>query len=152
MHMPLHSIFRKVKKPLLVPGTKYTVPKGHYVMVSPGYAMVNDRWFPDAASFNPRRWDEQPLPTDGQDETVDYGFGNISKGVSSPYLPFGGGRHRCIGEQFAYVQLGTILASYVYNVTWELKDKLPGVDYASMVTLPLEPADIVWKKRPTCVF
>lgn len=152
MHMPLHSIFRKVKKPLLVPGTKYTVPKGHYVMVSPGYAMMNDRWFPDAATFNPHRWDEQPVPTDAQEETVDYGFGSISKGVSSPYLPFGGGRHRCIGEQFAYVQLGTILASYVYNVTWELKDKLPDVDYASMVTLPLEPADIVWKKRPTCVF
>jgi cytochrome P450 len=37
----------------------------------------------------------------------------VSKGTNSPYLPFGAGRHRCIGEQFAYVQLGAILAALV---------------------------------------
>ena len=153
MHMPLHSIFRKVLKPILVPNTKYVVPKGHYVLVSPGYAMTNNLYFPDADTFNPHRWD---TPTDAEkanEESVDYGFGSISKGVSSPYLPFGGGRHRCIGEQFAYVQLGTILATYVYNLKWTLKagEALPAIDYASMVTLPTEPANIVWEKRETCV-
>ena len=82
---------------------------------------------------------------------VDYGFGKVSKGVSSSYLPFGGGRHRCIGEQFAYVQLGTILTTFVYNLKWKLvKDKVPDVDNASMVTLPQHPAEIMWEKRPTC--
>ncbi|CUM68271.1 uncharacterized protein PRCAT00005993001 [Priceomyces carsonii] len=152
MHMPLHSIFRKVKHSLLVPNTLYVVPKGHYVLVSPGYAMTNDRWFPEASKFNPHRWD-QISNKNTEEATIDYGFGSISKGVSSPYLPFGGGRHRCIGEQFAFVQLGTILCTYVYNLRWTLTNgkQIPDVDYASMVTLPTEPADIAWEKRETCI-
>jgi sterol 14-demethylase len=152
MHMPLHSIFRKVMNPLIVPDTKYVIPRGHHVLVSPGYAMTNEKYFPNAAKFDPHRWDEQPGAADNGDESIDYGFGAINKGVSSPYLPFGGGRHRCIGEQFAYVQLGTILATYVYNLRWTLKGKtVPNVDYTSMVTLPEEPAEIKWEKRATCV-
>ncbi|CAH2351217.1 lanosterol 14-alpha demethylase [[Candida] railenensis] len=152
MHMPLHSIFRKVMKPLVVPNTKYVVPVGHHVLVSPGYAQTNERYFPDPFRFDPHRWDTEGA-AGGDDATVDYGFGAVSKGVSSPYLPFGGGRHRCIGEQFAYVQLGTILATYVYNLSWSFKagEKVPDVDYQSMVTLPLEPAEISWVKRETCV-
>ncbi|KAG7196140.1 Lanosterol 14-alpha-demethylase [Scheffersomyces spartinae] len=153
MHMPLHSIFRKVMNPLVVPGTTYVVPKGHHVLVSPGYAQTNDRWFPNAGDFNPKRWSEQSTSASSNDDTVDYGFGAVSKGVSSPYLPFGGGRHRCIGEQFAYVQLGTILATFVYNLKWSLKagTEVPEPDYQSMVTLPQEPAEITWEKRETCV-
>lgn len=153
LHMPLHSIFRKVMKPLVVPNTKYVVPKGHHVLVSPGYAMTNEKWFPNASTFDPHRWEnETNTKNTSTSETVDYGFGAISKGVTSPYLPFGGGRHRCIGEQFAYVQLGTILTTYIYNLKWKLENgKVPDVDYASMVTLPMEPAEIIWEKRETCV-
>ncbi|OBA22196.1 cytochrome P450 [Metschnikowia bicuspidata var. bicuspidata NRRL YB-4993] len=152
MHMPLHSIFRKVKNNLLVPNTKFVVPKGHYVLVSPGYSHVSEEWFPNAQEFNPHRWAEMEKTTT-QDDGVDYGFGKVSKGVASPYLPFGGGRHRCIGEQFAYVQLGTILASYIYNIKWKYEkgSSLPPVDYQSMVTLPMEPAEIAWEKRETCI-
>lgn len=153
LHMPLHSIFRKVMKPLVVPGTSYVVPKGHFVLVSPGYAHTSERFFPQATKFDPHRWDETDSEPQDNTESVDYGFGTVTKGVSSPYLPFGGGRHRCIGEQFAYVQLGTILATYVYNMKWQYKkgDSLPDVDYQSMVTLPMEPAEVAWEKRETCV-
>ncbi len=153
MHMPLHSIFRKVMNPLVVPNTQYVVPAGHHVLVSPGYAQMNERYFPHADKFDPHRWDTATAAS-GSDDVVDYGFGAVSKGVSSPYLPFGGGRHRCIGEQFAYVQLGTILATYVYNLRWKFTPghQLPAVDYTSMVTLPMEPADIAWEKRDTCVY
>lgn len=151
LHMPLHSIFRKVKRSLVVPGSSYVVPKGHYVLVSPGYAQTSERWFPKADAFDPHRWDQSEI--EQSNDSVDYGFGKVTKGVSSPYLPFGGGRHRCIGEQFAYMQLGTILATYVYNIKWTLKNKsLPPVDYQSMVTLPTEPAEIEWEKRETCVY
>lgn len=154
MHMPLHSIFRKVKNNLVVPNTKYVVPRGHYVLVSPGYAHTSNEWFPNADEFNPHRWDDaEPSEKTEQDDSVDYGFGKVKKGVTSPYLPFGGGRHRCIGEQFAFVQLGTILATYVYNIKWKYENgaSLPPVDYQSMVTLPMEPAEIAWEKRETCV-
>ncbi|CAH6718826.1 lanosterol 14-alpha demethylase [[Candida] jaroonii] len=158
MHMPLHSIFRKVMNPLKVPDSNYVVPKGHHVLVSPGYSMTSERFFPQADKFDPYRWEKMAEAANDAtnqsnlDKTVDYGFGAISKGVSSPYLPFGGGRHRCIGEQFAYVQLTTILATFVYNFRWKLADKMPLVDYASMVTLPIEEdSNIIWEKRDTCV-
>ncbi|KAI5964189.1 ERG11 [Candida pseudojiufengensis] len=150
MHMPLHSIFRKVLSPLIVPNSTYVVPKGHYVLVSPGFAHTDERYYPNASKFDPHRWDE-PSTTNKDSDEIDYGFGKVSKGVSSPYLPFGGGRHRCIGEQFAYVQLGTILSTFIYNLKWKLKNNhIPKVDYNSMVTLPEEPADIIWEKRETC--
>lgn len=149
LHIPLHSIFRKVIRDLPIPNTSMVVPKGHYVLVSPGYAAINDAYFPNARTFDPYRWDR--MQKDNQEEkTVDYGFGAVSKGVSSPYLPFGGGRHRCIGEQFAYCQLGVILTYFVRTFKWRLTDDSDGVpspDFQSMVTLPLSPAKIYWEKR-----
>lgn len=152
LHMPLHSIFRKVVRDLPVPDSKYIVPKGHHVLMSPGFTMTNEHYFPEPAKFQPHRWDTIggagggfSVAPEGQDGEVDYGFGKISKGVSSPYLPFGGGRHRCIGEQFAYTQLGTLLVTFIQNFTWECK--CPPNDYTSMVVLPVQPATINWKRR-----
>ena len=108
-------------------------------------------------NFDPTRWDTAAAKANSisfnSSDEVDYGFGKVSKGVSSPYLPFGGGRHRCIGEQFAYVQLGTILTTFVYNLRWTIDGyKVPDPDYSSMVVLPTEPAEIIWEKRETCMF
>lgn len=152
LHSPLHSVFRKVMNPLPVPNTNYIVPRGHYVMVSPGVTMMSEDYFKNANLFEPRRWEDPnsvpAAPNSSKDDQVDYGFGAVSKGVSSPYLPFGGGRHRCIGEQFAYVQLGTILATFVREFKWAIPGgKIPEVDFESMITLPKLPANIQWVKR-----
>jgi len=154
LHSPLHSIFRRVMRPLEVPGTKYTVPVGHHVMVSPGYAHTNDEWFKEASTFYPERWldaeDVEKATQRTPSETIDYGFGAVTKGAKSPFLPFGAGRHRCIGEQFAMMQLGTILSTFVKNIKWTLPKgvlDVPHVDYESMVTLPETPANIVYTKR-----
>lgn len=164
LHHPLHSLFRKVIRDIPVPNTSYVVPKGNYVLVSPGYTHLQDEYFPHAREFNIHRWDNQSKSKDNEElnpnsaEKIDYGFGNISKGVSSPYLPFGGGRHRCIGEHYAMVQLGTIMAMYIRLFTWKFvtpndaenaKDinKVPKPDFTSMVTLPTGPARIELKPR-----
>ncbi|SCV02789.1 LAMI_0H03004g1_1 [Lachancea mirantina] len=150
MHHPLHSLFRKVTRDLPIPNTPYVVPKNHFVLVSPGYCHLQDEFFPKANTFNPHRWDNDAKSSYATGEEVDYGFGAISKGVSSPYLPFGGGRHRCIGEHFAYCQLGTILSIFVRTVKWKFSPKMngvPGSDFQSMVTLPLTPAEVQWEKR-----
>jgi sterol 14alpha-demethylase len=151
IHAPLHSLFRKVIRPLAIPSTNYVVPRGHFVLVSPGFTHTNESYFPNPYKFDPKRWLVQDMnvegPTDGA--TVDYGFGAVSKGASSPYLPFGGGRHRCIGEQFAYVQLGTILSTFVRHLNWTLPSGqgIPKVNFDSMVTVPKEPAEIIFTKR-----
>lgn len=150
LHHPLHSLFRKVIKNMQVPNTSYVVPKGYYVLVSPGYTHLQDKYFPDAHTMNIHRWDNDAASSYNTGEQVDYGFGAISKGVSSPYLPFGGGRHRCIGEHYAYAQLGTILSVFIrtFKFSYPTPDgHPPKPDFTSMVTLPTAPAYICWEKR-----
>ena len=57
----------------------------------------------------------------------------MTTAASSPYLPFGAGRHRCLGEHYAYAQLGAILATMVRLLEWEQVDPaapVPATDYS----------------------
>jgi cytochrome P450 len=109
MHPPIHSIMRKIRADLAVPpalagGKNYVVPKGYFVLAAPGASHMSTDYWDQPQLFNPRRWFGEIGAADDEGETEDFGFGKISTGANSPYLPFGAGRHRCIGEQFAYVQ------------------------------------------------
>lgn len=158
MHAPIHSIMRKVKQPMHIAGTKYTIPPSHTLMAAPGVSGNDPEYFPEPEEWDPHRWEPEsplaprlPVKDEKDEEKVDYGYGLISKGASSPYLPFGAGRHRCIGEQFAYLQLQTITACVVRlfklrNVDGSTR-KVPGTDYASLFSRALEPAEIHWEKR-----
>lgn len=124
IHSPIHSIIRAVKNPMPVEGTPYVIPTSHNVLSSPGVTARSDEHFGKPSKWNPHRWD-QALAADTEDEEqIDYGYGLVNKGTNSPYLPFGAGRHRCIGEQFAYVQLGAITAALVRLFKFQ---NLPGV-------------------------
>lgn len=111
LHSPIHSIIRAVKNPMPVEGTRYVIPTSHNVLSSPGVTARSEEHFPNALEWNPHRWDMDRPPKAEDEEQIDYGYGLVTKGTNSPYLPFGAGRHRCIGEQFAYVQLGAITAT-----------------------------------------
>lgn len=163
MHPPIHSIMRKVKSDMVVPPTlavphggradksdaTYVIPKGHYVIAVPGVSQIDPNLWDDADKFDPHRWlsEKGQAMTQGDDTKEDYGWGMVSTGANSPYLPFGAGRHRCIGEQFAYLQLGTIIANFVRKFDWRLEGKLPAPDYTSMVVLPTQPANVVFTPR-----
>ncbi|WFD35719.1 sterol 14alpha-demethylase [Malassezia cuniculi] len=162
LHPPIHSIMRKVKSDIPVPaslatpkGAKadnqpYVIPKGHYVLAAPGVSQVDPVVWNDASRFDPYRWLDAAGPVEGLNDAadqVDFGWGMVSTGASSPYLPFGAGRHRCIGEQFAYMQLGTIIATFVRRFEWRLEGKFPDPDYTSMVVLPKAPCNIVITER-----
>lgn len=118
IHAPIHTIMRKVTNPLRYEGTEYVIPTSHTLLAAPGVTGRMSEHFPEPMKWEPHRWDAgHPLAAilspEAEEEKVDYGYGLVSKGTNSPYLPFGAGRHRCIGEQFAYVQLGVILATFV---------------------------------------
>jgi len=71
----------------------------------------------------------------------------ISKGATSPYLPYGAGRHRCIGEQFAYVQLGVVVATMVRLVKLQSIGELVKTDFSSLFSRPMAPAVVKYERR-----
>lgn len=160
LHPPIHSIMRKVISDIPVPQSlsapserdAYVIPKGNFVIACPGVSAVDPLIWNDAQEFAPERWttqskEQELAEKDEKGETVDYGFGAISKGTSSPYQPFGAGRHRCIGEQFAYLQLSTIIATFVREMTLESKGGVPAQDYTSMIVLPQPGSRLHFKRR-----
>jgi cytochrome P450 len=161
LHAPIHSVMRRVKNPLRIIAetptntTEYHIPTSHNLMSAPGFTSRQEQYFPDALTWEPHRWDEGHELAYTQlglekEELEDYGYGMISKGASSPYLPFGAGRHRCIGEQFAYVQLGTVLAMMTRFLALTNLDGQKGVvdtDYSSLFSRPMAPAKVKFRKR-----
>lgn len=158
LHGSIHSIMRKVKNPLPVPGTPYVLGTNKVVLASPMMTALSDEFFSDAKTWNPHRWldragkekDEQQ-PADEKD-TIDYGYGAVPRSSTrSPYIPFGAGRHRCIGEKFAYLNLGVIVATLVREFELGTVDGSRGVvprtDHSSMFARPPAGSMIEWKRR-----
>ena len=156
IHAPIHSMMRKVTTPMQVEGTPYTIPTTHVLLAAPGVTSKTSSHFPEPDLWEPHRWDAGSAlhgtnkESEQEGDQVDYGYGLVSKGASSPYLPFGAGRHRCIGEAFAYVQLGAILAEFVRTFklrTLDGKNSVVGTDYSSLFSRPLAPAVVRWEWR-----
>ncbi|EFR04914.1 cytochrome P450 [Nannizzia gypsea CBS 118893] len=151
LNSSIHSLMRKVKNPMPVPSTPYVIPTSHVLLASPGVTALSDEHFPNAMEWDPYRWETQkPEGSEKEEDMVDYGYGVTSKGSSSPYLPFGAGRHRCIGEKFAYVNLTVIVATVVrhlrvYNL--DGKKGVPATDYTSLFSGPMKPTRIRWERR-----
>ena len=115
LHAPIHSIMRAVKTPMPVPGSKYVVPTSHVLLSAPGVTAADPEFFPNPDLWDPHRWerDSPNAPSavrnvaadahEDEEEKIDYGYGLVSKGTHSPYLPFSASRHRYIGEYFANV-------------------------------------------------
>jgi len=163
MHSPIHTIMRAVISDMVVPQTlaapsedgHYIIPKGHTAVASPAFTQVDKRIWHNTDKWDPYRWADpngeaaqalQEYLAGG--DKIDYGYGIVSKGTDSVYQPFGAGRHRCIGEHFAYLQVGTILATIVRNIEMEM-DKIPKSDYSSLFTQPLGACTVRYRKRTT---
>jgi sterol 14-demethylase len=145
MHPPIHSIIRYVRDDFVVPGTlsapskdsQYVVPKGHYVLASPAVSQVDKMLWLQSEEWIPSRWTDPEGQaqkafkqySDENGEKIDYGFGAVSKGTESPYQPFGAGRHRCIGEQFAYLQLGIVISTVVRSIEMRIPGGVPPPNY-----------------------
>ncbi|KAI0311576.1 cytochrome P450 [Amylostereum chailletii] len=160
---PIHSIMRNVRDDLIIPpslstpsqDTQYVVPKGHVLMASPAISQLDPSYWHEADKWEPARWNDADGQaqkafrqyTDGNGEKIDFGFGAVSKGTESPYQPFGAGRHRCIGEQFAYVQLGVLLSTVIRNIEMRLHGSIPAPNYHTMIPTPKTPRSISYRRR-----
>lgn len=89
---------------------------GDTVFVSPALSMRVEEVFPNADQYNPERFVEEDKQTQ-----------------KYRYLGFGAGRHGCMGENFAYLQIKTIWSVLLRNFDIELVGELPKPDYTAMV-------------------
>ncbi|PIL35698.1 cytochrome P450 [Ganoderma sinense ZZ0214-1] len=160
VHPPIHSIMRKAHVDIPVPATlaapsedvRFVVPKGDIVLASPIVSQLDPAVWEDSDTWEPLRWyDEKGVAAQAhkqynEGEQVDFGFGLVSKGTVSPYLPFGAGRHRCIGEQFAYLQISTVIIALIRRLEFRIEGEFPKADYASMMVQPM-PSQIMYRRR-----
>ncbi|XP_076461932.1 lanosterol 14-alpha demethylase-like [Babylonia areolata] len=119
---PIMTMMRMCKTEQTVMG--YTIPPGHQVCVSPTTNhRLPDTW-KDLGTFMPDRF-------------LDPDVANSEKFA---YVPFGAGRHRCIGESFAYVQIKTAVSTLLRTYRLELVDGyFPEVDFTTMIHTPKRP-------------
>ena len=62
-------------------------------------------------------------------------------------IGFGGGKHRCMGKHFAYVQLKAIWTVLLDRFDFFLDAAVPAPNYGSWVTGPMEPCRLRYRRR-----
>lgn len=126
LHPPLNALSRRVLSDFEY--RDYVIETGKNVMVCPHVAHRLPAFFPNPEIFDPKR----PPPS------------NVFAAI-----PFGGGRHKCIGNAFALLQVRTIFSALLHEFDFELTR--PPEDYKeSMTTLilrPSSPCRVRYKRR-----
>lgn len=110
----------------------YIIPINDQVVVSPTVSMRLKETFPNPETFDPDR----------------YAPGREEHKIPYAYLGFGGGMHSCMGQNFAYMQVKTVLSILFREYEIERVDpKFPTCAYEDMVVGPKEKCIIRYKKR-----
>ena len=114
LHPPIFQVMRKVMVDTTIDG--FSIPAGVYVAASPTVSQRQESVFEGALKFDPARYEEGRA----EDATPEGRFS---------YVPFGAGRHRCIGEPFAYLQLKAVWATLVRDFEFEADGPVPNADF-----------------------
>jgi sterol 14-demethylase len=103
LHPPLILLLRVAKEDLEVQG--YQIKVGDLVAATPSVSNRLAQHFPDPDSFDPQRYLEPR-----------------SEDTNNPWtwIPFGGGKHRCVGAAFAQMQLKAIFSVLLRRFEFEL--------------------------------
>lgn len=129
LHPPLFMLVRVAEQDFVYKG--YFFPKGSWVIVSPTVAHLMPEHFADPTRFDPDRFGP------GREEDKrDYAF-----------IPFGGGRHKCMGNAFAILQIKAILTILLRSFDFELANPNVKSDFHGLVVGPEEPCRIRYKRR-----
>ncbi|MEV7386863.1 cytochrome P450 [Streptomyces sp. NPDC091215] len=106
----------------------WTLPPGTELAYCQHALHRDAAYFPDPLTFDPDRWldGEQALP-------------------QGAFLPFGAGKHKCIGDRFAVTELITAIATVLRRVRLELA---PGQTVRPVARATVRPRTLVMKVRP----
>jgi sterol 14-demethylase len=134
LHPPLILVLRVAKEELEVGG--YRIAPGKLVGASPAVSNRITSDFPDPDAFVPARYLE-PRAEDRANPWT--------------WIPFGAGRHRCVGAAFAMMQLKAIFS--VLLRTWEFELAQPAAayrnDHSKMVVQLAQPCAAHYRRRRT---
>lgn len=142
LHPPIFNMMRRVvADKMIYEKSGLEIPKGNFLCAAPGVTQIDPNYFNEPMKWEPYRWIEKTDPVhrmeQGDDANIDYGFGAVGISSRSPFLPFGAGRHRCIGEKFGYLQLKAIIGTFIKRFDFEtVSEGVPKPDYTSMVVVP----------------
>lgn len=130
MYPPLIFIMRKLTVDMEICG--YTVPKGDTLFLSPAVSGRLKSVYTNPDKFDPDRF-AAPREEDKQ--------------KPCSFVGFGGGRHGCMGETFAYLQIKTIWSVLLRKYKMEIVGELPKPDYSAMVVGPTQPCLVKYSRR-----
>jgi len=132
LHPPLILLLRVAQTPFEVRG--FTVEPGKLVGASPAVSNRIGESFADANSFDPARYIE-PREDD----------------IANPWnwIPFGAGRHRCVGAAFAMMQLKSIFCVLLRDWTFEMAQPAGSYqnDHSKMVVQLAQPCTVRYRRR-----
>jgi sterol 14-demethylase len=111
----------------------WTVRAGDTVAVSPAVSNRMPECFPEPDRFDPARY----LPPREEDKQ---GFA---------WIPFGGGRHRCVGASFAMMQLKAIFSVLLRRYEFEMAQPSESYrnDHSKMVVQLEQPCRVRYRRR-----
>lgn len=132
LHPPLILLLRVAKEPFEVCG--FTVPEGWLVGATPAVSNRIAEDFPDADRYDPSRY-----------------LDPRSEDLANPWtwIPFGAGRHRCVGAAFAMMQLKVILSVLLKDWEFELGQDPDSYvnDHSKMVVQMQRPTVVTYRRR-----
>jgi sterol 14-demethylase len=132
LHPPLIILLRLVQEEIELAG--HTIPPGTMVAASPRVSNRIAGDFPDPESFDPGRY------LDPRQEDLANRW---------TWIPFGAGRHRCVGNAFAMMQLKAIFSVLLRD--WEFEMAQPSESYrddCSKMVIQLEqPCRVRYRRR-----
>jgi sterol 14-demethylase len=131
LHPPLIILMRKVQYDFHY--KEFVVTAGKTAAVSPAVSNRMPEYFPDPDRFDPER----------------YGPGREEDRLSFAWLPFGAGRHRCVGAPFAMMQLKAIFSVVLGGYEFEMlqPDDSYRNDHSKMVVQLRQPCRVRYQRR-----
>ncbi|MFO0681390.1 MAG: cytochrome P450 [Sandaracinus sp.] len=129
LHPPLFMLVRVAMKDFVF--KNWFIPKGTWVVVSPTVSHRLPGVFPDPDAFDPDRF-LAPRNEDKKDWA---------------YIAFGGGRHKCLGNAFAILQIKAILALFLGQFEFGLCGDAIRPDFRGLVIGPAEPCRVRYRRR-----
>lgn len=134
LHPPLIILLRVVAEEIELAG--HRIPPGTMVAASPRVSNRIAEDFPDPDAFDPSRY------LDPRQEDLQHRW---------TWIPFGAGKHRCVGNAFAMMQLKAIFSVVLREYAFELAQ--PSEDYrddtSKMVIQLAQPCRVRYRRRGT---